>query len=187
MKHALSPRSIILTLLLFTMFLLIGYQAGNTDFSPGFTANLEKTFAPLLRLGPLPLMAIIFLNNSVKALLVILLGVIPFLFPSVFIMINSFVLGLVVNRVVAEHGLGFTLLGLLPHGLLELSAILVATALGLQVGFSSFASFQGKKGQLQRQYKASLAVYLKLILPALFVAAIIETLVGTYVLPLFVA
>lgn len=182
MKGALSFWVLLLTLLLFGLSLYSGYQSGDTDAALALTSTLGQAFSPLRELGPLPLLAVIFLNNSVKALFVILLGAIPFLFSGGFVILNGYILGVVANQAVAQRGIGYTLLALLPHGILELAAILLAAALGLQIGFASIAALAGKKGQLGQQYKSSLVLYLKFVLPALLLAAAIETLVGTYVL-----
>jgi len=182
MKAALSPRVLLLSLFLFCLSVYSGYRSGDTEAALALMRTLGQTLSPLREMGTLSLLAVIFLNNSVKALLIILLGFIPFLFPAGFVILNGFILGVVVNQAVAQRGIAYTLLALLPHGILELAAILLAAALGLQIGFTSVAALAGKKTQLGRQYKLSLALYLKFVLPTLLLAATIETLVGTYVL-----
>ncbi len=181
----LSFWAIALTLVMFLGSAYLGYLSADSGASKALTDNLRGSLSPLRELGSLTLMLVIFANNSLKALAVILLGVIPFLFPTAFVVLNGFILGVVVNEALAARGIGFTLLGLAPHGVLELAAVLTAVALGFQVGFTVLGSSAGKKGRLGQQYKSSLALYLKFILPALFVAAVIETLVGRYVLPRF--
>lgn len=182
MKTTLSLWVLLLTLLLFAFSVYSGYQSGDTDEALALMRTLGQTFSPLQDLGPLPLLAVIFLNNSIKALLIILLGIIPFLFPGGFVILNGYILGVVINQAAAQRGLGFTLLALLPHGVFELAAILLAAALGIQIGFASIAAITGKKAKLGQQYKASLVLYLKYILPVLLLAATIETVVGTYIL-----
>ncbi len=182
MRRALSLWVLLLTLFLFGLSLYLGYRSGDTDAALALTRTLGQTLSPLRELGTLSLLVVIFLNNSVKALFIILLGFIPFLFPGAFVILNGFILGVVVNQAVAQRGIAYTLLALLPHGILELAAILLAAALGLQIGFVSIAALAGKKGQLGQQYKSSLVIYLKFVLPTLLLAATIETVVGIYIL-----
>lgn len=179
----LSVWAIVLTLVLFSGSAYLGYISSGSSAARALTDNLRGSLSPLRDLGSLTLMLVIFANNSLKALAVIMLGVIPFLLPAGFVVLNGFILGVVVNEALATRGIGFTLLGLAPHGVLELAAVLTAVALGFQVGFVVLGSSGSKKGRLGQQYRYSLALYLKFILPALFLAAIIETLVGRYVLP----
>lgn len=176
----LSFWSVVLTLSLFVGSVYAGYQSAASEASKALSESLRTSLSPLRDLGSLLLLFIIFLNNSIKALIVILLGIVPLIFSATFIILNGFLLGLVVNQTTAARGLGFTLVALLPHGILELAAVLLSAALGLQIGF---AVLGGKKGRLGQQYKNSLILYLKFVLPALFLAAVIETLVGRYVLP----
>ncbi|MBI4333652.1 MAG: stage II sporulation protein M [Chloroflexi bacterium] len=183
MKQALSFWSISLTVLLFAGSVYLGYQSADSEVARLLSRDLRASLSPLRDLGAFPLLVIIFLNNSIKALMVIVLGIIPFIFSSGFVVLNGFIIGIVVEQAVAARGLGFTLLGLLPHGLLELAAILLSAALGLQIGFAVLAALGGKKAFLGQRYKNSLMLYLKFVLPALLVAAIIETIVGRYILP----
>ncbi len=179
----LSAWSIILSLILFFGSVSAGYRYANSDAALALSENLSSSLSPLRELGAFPLLFFIFFNNAIKALLVIILGIVPFVFSGSFILLNGFILGVVVNHAIEARGLEFTLLGLLPHGVLELSAILVSSALGFQIGRAFIASLQGKKSNVERQFKGSLVLYLKFILPALFVAALVETVVGKYVLP----
>ncbi|MDZ4247518.1 MAG: stage II sporulation protein M [Dehalococcoidia bacterium] len=183
MKSTVSFFTIVLVVALFAAFTFAGYRTSGSLYSISMLEGLETTLGFLKGLGPIALLFVIFINNSVKALLVILLGVIPFVFPSIFVAMNGFILGLVINMSVASKGLGFTLIGLLPHGILELAATLLAAALGIQMGLALIKSLRQQEGQLGLQYKGSLRIYFKLILPALFLAAVIETAVGILLLP----
>lgn len=78
----------------------------------------------------------IFLNNSIKSVLVmfsgLLLGVIPFFF----LVVNGMVIGFLV-KVVGESGESlFDLIvkGLLPHGIIEIPVIVIACGYGLAFG-----------------------------------------------------
>lgn len=78
----------------------------------------------------------IFLNNFIKSLLVVFLGALFGIFPLFFLLTNGMILGYVV-AVAGEAGANVTSLvvrGILPHGLLEITAIVIAAAYGLKYG-----------------------------------------------------
>lgn len=78
----------------------------------------------------------IFLNNSIKSVLVmfsgLLLGVIPFFF----LIINGMVIGFLLKVVEASGESLFDLIvkGLLPHGIIEIPVIVIACGYGLAFG-----------------------------------------------------
>lgn len=79
----------------------------------------------------------IFLNNVIKSVTVMLLGAILGIVPAFFLLMNGLALGFVV---VAAGGRGENLLdffvrGLLPHGIIEIPAILIAAGFGMQFGY----------------------------------------------------
>lgn len=79
----------------------------------------------------------IFFNNVIKSIIVMYLGVLMGIVPIVFLAINGMMIGYLVSKA-AEHGGGelFTLIvkGLLPHGIIEIPAIIIACAYGLRFG-----------------------------------------------------
>ncbi len=92
---------------------------------------LEKI--PLAR-GRLVMFVAILINNTVAATLVLLSGLIPFLFlPGLGIVINAVGMGILTSVLVHKGAaLGNILLfGLAPHGIFEIPAFLYACTLGL--------------------------------------------------------
>ena len=90
-----------------------------------------KTFRGL----PKPqLAAAIFLNNSVKTLAAILLGLAIGIVPALFLVVNGVVLGVVFFLSSHSRGVWPSLLGILPHGVIELAAVFLGTAIGLMFG-----------------------------------------------------
>jgi stage II sporulation protein M len=114
---------------------------------------------------------LIFLNNLRASLFIILLGIFFGIFPIVSAIFNGYLIGFVVRLVVAEEGL-FVIWRLLPHGIFELPAVLISMGLGLKIGFELFKKNPEKT--LKRNFKESIKVFLRIILPLLVLAAFIE-------------
>jgi len=78
----------------------------------------------------------IFFNNFVKSLLVVFLGALFGVFPIYFLVMNGMILGYVAAATGRAGGdVGQMLItGILPHGVFELTAIIIACAYGLKYG-----------------------------------------------------
>jgi stage II sporulation protein M len=90
--------------------------------------------------------------------------------------------GVIVYLVARERGLLFILLGLLPHGILELPMVFLSAAIGLRLGHQAFSALIGRPTQIKREFKEGLMFYFRWILPLLLVAAIIETFITPLIL-----
>lgn len=123
------------------------------------------------------LLFIVFINNAIKALLLILLGILVGLPPLLFIAVNGFVLGGLGAALKSVMGWGYVLASFLPHGVIEIPVILLAAALGLMVGLESLKWLGRRESRVKLQVSNGLRVYVRWILPGLAVAAIIEVFV----------
>lgn len=78
----------------------------------------------------------IFLNNSIKSVVIIFLGALFGILPALFLLINGAVIGYLIH-ISAIQGLDLYELivkGLLPHGIIEIPAIIIACAFGIRFG-----------------------------------------------------
>lgn len=126
----------------------------------------------------------IFLNNSIKAVLVIFLGAVLGIAPVLFLVVNGLLVGFVVQISAAQYSSVWELIvkGLLPHGILEIPAIIIACAYGMRFGIlliqSIGWSLTPKRAEigdsLGEFMMRSLAVSVWIVV-ALFVAAVIES------------
>jgi stage II sporulation protein M len=94
--------------------------------------------------------------------------------PLMFIALNGFFVGWVSYSAASELGLGFVLMTLLPHGVIEIPAITLSVAMGVGLGYQIVNKLRRRDG-LQRYVVDSLNVFITRIVPMLIVAAIIET------------
>ncbi len=160
---------------------VLGYAAGGQPEARKTMDSLASAIMPLMELGSLELLLFIFLNNVVKAGAVVLLGLFLGIPPAIFLMTNGMVAGLVIYQVMAERGLGHTLAGLLPHGVVELPALLLAGSLGLEVGGEVFRWLRRRPSRVRRRLRRVIRPYLIYVAPALAMAAVIEV----FITPLF--
>jgi stage II sporulation protein M len=122
-------------------------------------------------LSLLELINFIFINNLKSTFVGIFFGIILGIFPIISSIANGYVLGFVSFLSVSKAGV-LSLWRIFPHGIFEIPAIFISLGLGLKMG--TFI-FQKKKIQTLRSYLLnSLRVFLLIIMPLLFIAAIIE-------------
>ena len=179
-KATIQHRSLVGTFLLatglFIASLLIGLGEPLTQ-SREAVEELGRTIGPLLDRGPVALFILIFLNNSLKALGAMLLGVFFGLPPAILIVLNGYIVGVVVGLLVPEAGYGAVLAALLPHGVIEVPAMLLAVALGMSIGREAFRRLFRQDAHVFAQCRYALRVSVRWVIPALLIAALVEVLV----------
>jgi len=183
-----------------SLLLFAGGFAFGGAASDALGAQLENALAPLrgtvermeaLGHAQVRLFVFIFINNFLKAILAVFLGALFGLFPVVFLVSNGMLLGYVVASIKAA-GLDVAdsvIRGLLPHGVLEIFAILVAAAYGLRYGVLVGSELvtalrrrgYGGSGGKIREFHAGLKRLAAFLFFALLTAAFIESTV-TYML-----
>ncbi|SFJ39048.1 stage II sporulation protein M [Thermoflavimicrobium dichotomicum] len=128
----------------------------------------------------------LFLNNTQASFILLVSGLFFGLMPFMGVVTNGVILGVVIHQAAKATGhspfLIFTKY-ILPHGILELPAFLLAVAMGLRLGvtvirtFIQFLQKQKEKSIMEwRNLFKRLPVYCVGILVFLFFAAIIESL-----------
>lgn len=127
----------------------------------------------------------IFWNNATKAVLVIFAGALAGIIPIIFLVINGGVLGFLLH-LSWQQGLSMydvIVKGLLPHGIIEIPAIIIACAFGLKFGMLIIKSL-AQMNKRVRNRTTDLRYFIKQtgtasvwIVILLFIAAIIESTV----------
>ncbi|HEX77627.1 MAG TPA: hypothetical protein G4O03_04360 [Dehalococcoidia bacterium] len=166
---------------LFSAALALGTRMAS-GVSADTVEGLNQLLGLMESLGPLVLLLVIFLNNAIKTLGAIVLGIALGLPPLVFIIVNGFVIGVLAAGLKSVAGYGVIVASMAPHGLIEVPILLLATALGFAVGRESLRWLTGRRSLVRSQLRQAIKVYLKWILIGLFVAAAIEV----FVTPLFI-
>jgi stage II sporulation protein M len=182
----------LVSIILFIAGILIGYYI--FWYNPDYVfSNADKVLGNIIKIGEamakrskLHVIGLIFQNN-IKALLVIMFGGIAFgLVPAFSIFFNGFIIGIVMALSFYQgKTMIFFLAGMLPHGILELPAVLGAGAFGLKTGLDMV--FPDKRGRMDllkdnlRKNVLSLGVFV----PAIFLAAVVEAIITPYVMKFF--
>ncbi len=141
-------------------------------------ASFGELSTILISLPPLLTAILIFAKNASVLLLSFMLSPILCLMPILALTVNGFVLSAVAAMVAEQQTLGFVLAALLPHGIIELPALILGEAAALSFGVTVMLSPFRKEGRslVLPSFKQNLK-YLIVALGLLLPAAIIETFV----------
>ncbi len=170
---------LLVVIVLFAMFYVIGYVAVMTipDLGSTIVSNFKQEVSPLKQASALGLMLGIFGNNALKCLMVIVLGLAFGIAPALFVLANGLILGIVIGVTVQSTSWLYILVGVVPHGLIELPMVFISSAIGLKLGVDMLLKFIKGNVSLSKEIKEALLIYFVWVLPLLFLAAAVETFV----------
>ncbi len=128
----------------------------------------------------------IFFNNTLKSIFVMYLGGLLGFIPIIFLAVNGMIIGyLFVQMSEAGQNVWMLLIkGILPHGIIEIPAIIIACAFGLRFGAIVWVMFinlfRSKETRTQHMAAAETFLYRTLhmmifLVVTLFIAALIES------------
>ena len=169
----------------FGVLVLLGFAAGMIfpDMAQQILQNFAAQIEQLGLTNDVPqsqMMATLFFNNITASLLSMLYGLIPFLPLSALALgTNALMLGAFAAIYQQQGiGLGVYVLGVLPHGIFELSALILSCALGLLICRTGTERILKKSDTpFFRRVLDCIRVFLTFSVPLLLVAALIETYV----------
>jgi stage II sporulation protein M len=188
----------------FMMILFIAALALGFAFSEQLEATLQNELQGLKQIKEMAekqdnptlfLLGFIFLNNTLKAAAVILLGIGFGIVPLFFLILNALLVGFLLRflELQGQNPVELFLYGILPHGVLELPAIIFASALGLKLGSIAWRRFLGlfwdeeKRGAVAewKFYFNRMGATLLTLSGVLLVAACIEAYVTSAIMDRF--
>lgn len=186
-KHFLNKiKTINITLaVLFFISIIAGYalaESNSEKIEKIFIENLKDMVAPALKLPPLKLFEFIFLKNLVTAIIAVLSGLIFGFVPILVIIINGLILGIVSLVFLREFGAIVLLAGLAPHGIFEIPALIFSAASGIWLWQSIFRRIIYKEKTLTNEFKSIVNFLIIVIIPMLFIAALIESFITPHIL-----
>jgi stage II sporulation protein M len=133
-------------------------------------------FRPFLALPPWKIFFFLLLNNSVKSFMVMLAGILFGLVPLIAVATNGYILG--VAYLFASRGVGYVQAAktILPHGVLEIPAVIVAASYGLWLGVT-FARRIKQRNLVGfgNQVRHAIRMFFFIVFPLFVLAAVIET------------
>ena len=121
---------------------------------------------------------VILLKNLLALLLSFILSPFFFLVPIISLFLNGWIIGLVSLYVVQEYSLAYLIAGILPHGIFEIPAFIMAHAAAFNFGLALIQALfiKAKRGQLRVRIMISVK-YMAIACMLLVPAAIVETFV----------
>jgi stage II sporulation protein M len=165
------------TVLLFALGSIAGsLLAGHSTFA-GLKINESLGgFAQMFINLPKPILALmIFANNAVKTLLVIVLGIAFAIVPLVFVLVNGVAIGVVLHLATQSKGLAYSILAIVPHGVFELPGVLCGAAIGLMLGNKAIRRlFRKSEFKVGSELSRALKIFATTIVPLLLIGAITE-------------
>lgn len=130
----------------------------------------------------------LFTHNLRAFLLMAVLGLALGVYPAFGLLVNGVVIGVAAVLMHAQTGsLTVFLAGVLPHGVLEIPAIILGAALGLRLGLGPLFARHGERSW--QGYRTELTDAAKVLLfgaALLFLAAIIEVSITPNIMALFI-
>lgn len=157
------------------VFFLLGGVLGFIFQAPLFGQILKEiqrlaSFAK--NISPFLVFLLIFFNNSLAVFFIIFLGIGFGIIPILALVFNGGLLGLVAS--LEFYPWLLFLAGTLPHGIIEIPALLLAGGLGIKIGKEVLTKIFSKKTTLKNDFSFAKSIFLKIILPLLFLSALIE-------------
>ncbi len=168
----------VICIFLFTFSLVTGYYLGDS-VSQEQLEELLGSFPDPNEMDVFGLLSFIIINNVSKSLVFMLAGFILGIPPLFFTVLNGFFIGWIVLTFGKDYGFFFVTVGLLPHGIIEIPAILLSMAMGMGLGYSLINRLRGKSG-LVRDFRSAIGLYMRTLVPMLFFSAVIEVTITPF-------
>lgn len=154
----------------------------NPEIIDSFVDQFKEMFGPISELSPFQLFLTIFYVNTRTSFLIMMLGALLGIFPFISLWLNGTIIGILFGKYIAEGGnyLGF-MMGILPHGIIEIPAIIIAASQGFRLGKEVVSPPTGlnRSEAIKLNITKGIKLFV-LILPLLLIAAVIEVYISTY-------
>jgi len=137
---------------------------------------LMDSFNPFLTLPPWKMFFVILLNNSTKSFAVLLSGILFGLVPLLAVATNSYILG--IAFLFASEKVGYLIAAktILPHGVLEIPAVIIAASYGLWLGVVFIKRIRERNlVGFGNQVRHAIRMFFFIVFPLFILAALIET------------
>ncbi|MDD4873599.1 MAG: stage II sporulation protein M [Dehalococcoidales bacterium] len=169
---------IIIASLVFLLGLLIGAINPNIGILEDYIEELADSLGPL---SSSDILIVILLNNIFTLLISFIFSPVLCILPLLSLFINGWLLSVFGYLIIQQEPLGYYLLGILPHGILEIPALILGQAAALSLGVMTIIAVinKEKRGWLLPNLRRNIK-YLFIALLLLVPAAVIET----YITPL---
>lgn len=158
------------------------HSSMDSEYAKQSLIEINGLLSIIKDLSPSDIMLLIFFNNAVKSLVILMLGIGFGVMPLVFVAYNGYILGVIMHVVAYERGFTFFMSAIIPHGIIELPMIFISAAIGLKIGTEMLRSITGHTANINTEFSRGVKFYFYRVMPLLFVAAVIETFVTPFVI-----
>lgn len=175
---------ILLSSLVFVSGILTGYSFVS-DFpkeTQEIVESLREFFASGEKMTDFQVFLFILENNVTKLLLVLLLGIFVGIVPLFSSFVNGMVLGIFGCLILESLSWKFLLVGILPHGIIEIPVLILATAIGMRIGKIALWRLFGGEIGIKKELAKALKFYIIILVPLLILAAAIEAFITSAML-----
>ncbi len=169
--------------LVFAFAVLVGYFLAQSfpEETKIILEQFKEILEPIIELPSFGQFLAIFLNNSFTVFLAIVFGLIFGIFPFLVLFSNGLILGIVVYLTQSTIGWPTFFALILPHGIIEIPAVILACAVGLKLGKTVLERIFKKEVSIKAELNLALVFFLKFLFPLLAIAAAIEVfLIGQF-------
>jgi stage II sporulation protein M len=172
-------RNIVRYVIFLTALFVAAFLAGLVAPIPGkreLLGDLKASLEAYATLPPVKMFAFILFNNSVKTFVVLVLGILFGVLPLIAVATNGYLLGVVYLFASGEVGYLQAVKAVLPHGVLEIPAVILSAGYGLWLGVT-FARRIRRRDMtgFGDQVIHGISMYFKVAFPLFILATVIET------------
>ncbi|MDD3677734.1 MAG: stage II sporulation protein M [Dehalococcoidales bacterium] len=175
---------VIISSVLFSLGLLFGVLSPGIDAlaSLDYLMEIADSTATLSSFG---LFLFIIINNVFKMILSFVLSPLLCIFPILSLVMNGWIISNVGHLFAEQYSVGFFMLGILPHGIIEIPAFIIGQAAALSLGSMAIAAvfIQEKRPELFQNLRKNLK-YIGIVIVLLIIAAGIEAFITPSILGL---
>lgn len=184
MSETSLARSTVFAAVLFAVSIGIGVFVVARDPGVGAQAATlfnEQVVDQLLSDSPPVLAGKLFLNNLAACLLLFLGGASLGLVTMLILSVNGLLIGALTELMRQQQGMLFIATALVPHGIFEIPAFLIAGGLGLLLGRELVDEWHGT-GDAAAEAGPLARIFLRVVVPLLAVAAVVEAFITPAIL-----
>lgn len=175
----------ILTCILFLSGIIAGYVFAiyQLDIVNELINEFQKKIDSVADASQFEIMLFIFANNAIVNFVLIFLGIFFGLLSMLIILTNGILIGIIFFQFASQYGFMLVFITLIPHGIIEIPITFTSASIGMKLGLRTFQKlFKIKHVDLKYEFLNAIRIFFIVIIPLIFIAAIIETYVTATIL-----
>jgi stage II sporulation protein M len=178
-EQSFLGNTITVTVLLFLVAIVIGWigTAHNPEIGNELLQMFQKEIVGQITISnPIDMCLNIFANNLEACILLFLGGASFGILTMVILSLNGIVIGAITEIISKGHSVIFIAAAIVPHGIFEIPAFIIASALGFHLGQSLIAEWYGAADTAIDAARLA-RLFLMFVVPLIAVAAVVEAFI----------